>query len=89
MQLHFAKTSISLPIYHHLCRNNKIIISPKRTCVHFSIAIRVKKAQQNLFSDKQGWIHDKTFADGWAGAVKQKLLAIQDCEGPTDRHSKV
>ena len=33
---------------------------------------------------KQGRIHGKTVADGWAGAVIQKTLAIQKCDGWTD-----
>ena len=37
------------------------------------------------FSDmKQGRIHGRTVADGWAGAVMQKPLAIQKCDGWTD-----
>ena len=38
---------------------------------------------------EQGRIHGTTVADGWAGAVMQKPLAIQDYDGPTDRHGKV
>ena len=38
---------------------------------------------------KQGRIHGKTVADGLAGAVMQKPLAIQKYLGPTDRHGKV
>ena len=42
---------------------------------------------------KQGQIHGRTVADGWTGAVMQKPLAIQKCDGPTDgptdRHGKV
>ena len=38
---------------------------------------------------KQGQIHGNPVADGWAGAVMQKPLAIQKCyrqtEGQTDR----
>ena len=33
---------------------------------------------------KQGRIHGNTVADGWAGAVVQKPLGIQKCDGPTD-----
>ena len=33
---------------------------------------------------KQGWIHGNPVADGWAGAVMQKLLRIQKCDGRTD-----
>ena len=46
---------------------------------------------------KQGRIHGKTVADGWAGAVMQKPLGIQKCDlptygrtdVPTYRHGKV
>ena len=45
---------------------------------------------------EQGQIHGTSVADGWAGAIMQKLLAIQKCyqrtDGPmqwTDRHGKV
>ena len=34
---------------------------------------------------KQGRIHGIPVADGWAGAVMQKLLAIQKCDRRTDR----
>ena len=34
---------------------------------------------------KQSRIHGNTVADGWAGAVMQKLLGIQKCDGQTDR----
>ena len=48
-------------------------------------------------TEKQGWIHGNPVADGWAGAVMQKPLGIQKCDGrtdrrtdqPTDRHGKV
>ena len=40
------------------------------------------KVQQNLSKYKQGRIHGKTVANGWAGAVMQKPLAIQDCDRP-------
>ena len=33
---------------------------------------------------KQDRIHGNTVADGWAGAVMQKLLGIQKCDGWTD-----
>ena len=33
---------------------------------------------------KQGWIHGNPVADGRAGAVMQKPLGIQKCDGPTD-----
>ena len=35
-------------------------------------------------SYKQGRIHGNPVADGWAGAVMQKPLGIQKCDGPTD-----
>ena len=37
---------------------------------------------------KHGRIHGKTVADGWAGAVMQKPLAIQKCDGLTDRPTR-
>ena len=50
--------------------------------------------------DKQGRIHGNPVADGWAGAVMRKPLAILEIfrtdrrtdgrtDGPTDRHGKV
>ena len=36
---------------------------------------------------EQGCIHGNPVADGWAGAVMQKLLAIQKCDLPTDRRT--
>ena len=33
---------------------------------------------------KQGRIHGNPVADGWAGAVMQKLLKIQKCYGGTN-----
>ena len=39
--------------------------------------------------EEQGRIHGNPVADGWAGAVMQKPVAIQKCYGPTDRHGKV
>ena len=33
---------------------------------------------------KQGRIHGKTVADGWAGAIMKKSLAIQNYLLPTD-----
>ena len=49
------------------------------------------------FFKQQGQIHGNPVADGWAGAVMQKSLAIQKCCRPTyrwtdrrtDRHGKV
>ena len=46
---------------------------------------------------KQGRIRGNPVADGWAGAVMQKTLGIQKCDGqtnrrmdgPTDQHGKV
>ena len=35
--------------------------------------------------NKQGRIHGNPVADGWAGAVMQKPLGIQKCDGQTDR----
>ena len=36
-------------------------------------------------SRKQGRIHGNPVEDGWAGAVPQKLLRIQKCDGRADR----
>ena len=36
---------------------------------------------------KQGRIHGRTVADGWAGAVMQKPLAIQKCDWRTDQRT--
>ena len=36
------------------------------------------------FTLKQGRIHGNPVADGWAGAVMRKSLAIQKCYGPMD-----
>ena len=44
------------------------------------------------FFGKQGRIHGRTVADGWAGAVMRKPLAILlilGTDGRTDRHGKV
>ena len=37
---------------------------------------------QNL--EKEGRINGNPVADGWAGAVMQKPIAIQKCDGRTD-----
>ena len=34
--------------------------------------------------EKQGRIHGNPVGDGWAGAVMQKQLGIQKCDGWTD-----
>ena len=34
--------------------------------------------------EKQGWIHGNPVADGWAGAVMRKPIAIQKYFGRTD-----
>ena len=38
-----------------------------------------------FFKKKQGRIHGNPVADGWAGAVLQKLVGIQKCDGSTDQ----
>ena len=38
-----------------------------------------------LIIKKQGRKHGNSVADGWAGAVMQKPIAIQKCDGLTDR----
>ena len=42
-------------------------------------------ARQN----KQGGIHGNPVADGWAGAVMQKMLGIQKCDGSSDRGTDI
>ena len=37
-----------------------------------------------LKESQQGRIHGNPVVDGWAGAVMQKPLGIQKCDGPTD-----
>ena len=32
-------------------------------------------------------MHGNPVAEGWAGAVMQKPLRIQKCDGPTDQHT--
>ena len=39
---------------------------------------------KNKKMNKQGRIHENPVADGWAGAVMQKPLGIQKCDGPTN-----
>ena len=46
---------------------------------------RKKDKKMNERMKEQGRIHGNTVADGWAGAVMQKPLAIQNCGGRTDR----
>ena len=47
-------------------------------------ATRIKASLWPWIREKQGRIHGRTVADGWAGAVKRKPLGIQKCDGPTD-----
>ena len=43
---------------------------------------KVEETEREGWHDcKQGRIRGKTVADGWAGAVMQKPLAIQKCDG--------
>ena len=44
---------------------------------------RKKDKKMNERMKEQGRIHDNTVADGWAGAVMRKPLAIQKCDRPT------
>ena len=41
------------------------------------------------FQKKRNKAGYKTVADGWAGAVMQKPLTIDKCDGPTDRQAKL
>ena len=47
----------------------------------------------DLYQRQQGRVHGNPVADGWAGAIMQKLLGIQKCygqtDGRTDRYGKV
>ena len=43
-----------------------------------------KKNRKRIAKVEQGRIHGNTVADGWAGAVMQKPLAIQKYFGRTD-----
>ena len=61
------------------------------------IGLSSKKRKEGKMIEKQGWIHGKTVADGWAGAVMQKPPKIQKyfrwtdgrTDGRTDQHDKV
>ena len=50
-----------------------------------------KEGRQNEWKKRrnQGRIHGKPVADGWAGALMRKPIAIQKCDGRTDQHGKV
>ena len=76
----------------------------KKVCMYF-LSILVNIAQkldghynnESITDNEQGRIHGNPVADGWAGAIMQKPLGIQKCDGrtdgrtdlPTDRHGKV
>ena len=44
---------------------------------------------ESWYRKRRSRIHGRTVADDWAGAVMQKLLAIQKCYRRTDWHGKV
>ena len=44
----------------------------------------VSSYELKLCEEEQGRIHGNPVADGWAGAVMQKLPGIQKCDGRTD-----
>ena len=44
-----------------------------------------KKEKEKEKEKEQGRIHGKTVADSWAGAVMQKPLPIQKCDGRMDQ----
>ena len=44
-----------------------------------------KEIKEMKNSHEQGRIHGNPVADGWAGALMRKPLAIQKCDGRTDR----
>ena len=41
-----------------------------------------------LDNEKPGRMHDTSATDGWAGAVMQKPLAVQKCDGRGDRPTR-
>ena len=45
---------------------------------------RPRAASVVHITEEQGRIHGNPVADRWAGAVSQKSLRIQKCDGPTD-----
>ena len=52
----------------------------------------MNESNKNLDQVKQGRIHGNPVADGWAGAIMQKPLAILEIfwtDGRTDRNGKV
>ena len=57
--------------------------------VHPVVCAQFKQIMKHDFGTqlqmKQGRIHGKTVADGWAGAVMQKPPGIQKCDGTTDQ----
>ena len=66
----------------------------KKRNLKFSTGLKKPKVFDFFpINHKQGRIHGNPVADGWAGAVMQKPLGIQKCDGrtdgPTDRHGKV
>ena len=63
--------------------------------IHSPVADEWVGAEQrkNVCVKGQGRVHGNLVAEGWAGAVMWKPLAIQKCDGltdgPTDRYGKV
>ena len=49
----------------------------KKNFFNYKILKIWKKNKAKFFSNKKGWIHGKTVAAGWTGAVMQKPLEIQ------------
>ena len=43
-----------------------------------------RRSREGAREKKQGRIHGNPVADSWAGAVMQKPLGIQKCDGRTD-----
>ena len=69
-------------------RKSKALLT-KRFKINLLCNTRCKVARGS--KSKQGRTHDNPVADGWAGAIIQKLLAILGniSDGRTNRHGKV
>ena len=79
------------------------LLNPNASYLHISgpgepipANTQVYGVAQGKIEEKQGRIHGNPVADGWAGAIMQKSLAISEIfrtdgrtDGPTDRHGKV
>ena len=68
---------------------NEWLFDPKAKLRALFIYTAERWSQTKFQPVQQGRMNGNPVADGWAGAVMQKPLAIQKCYGPTDRHGKV